>query len=249
MRKTSKIWEIYPNLAQAVKDSHIKFGMEATHHDHLHAFGVGQVAMEVAMPHDHGKNYSRLAGAAGLCHSADRILQVALCKSVDYKVGQKGIENMVRYWLGKEDSFLDEEREWIVEAVLLHGEPHKHEHNIIITALIDADRLVNSGADNVVRLAKYLLDTPIVDTELLLSDPEANFRNPKSILRSLYEQLEWLDPESEYGVKLPESKRRAEKLLSRRQDFIIWLVEDLESRRLVTPDKVDDLLIKCDKLH
>ncbi len=64
-----KIWDVFPKLAVVVRDDHLKEGMTGSGHDFEHAARVGQYAFLVA-----GDGYKELAGAAGLCHNADRIL-------------------------------------------------------------------------------------------------------------------------------------------------------------------------------
>ncbi len=66
-----KIWEIFPGLTEVVRQAHLDYDMQRTGHDFDHALRGAQNALLIA--EDDG--IGRLAGAAGLCHNADRMLQ------------------------------------------------------------------------------------------------------------------------------------------------------------------------------
>src|SRR3990167_3189882 len=74
--EVQKIWDLYPTLAREVKDMHQRVGLVASGRDTDHDFEVGQLALIVTWPEN--EQDAVLAGAGGLLHSTDRILEVTL---------------------------------------------------------------------------------------------------------------------------------------------------------------------------
>ncbi|HYU64713.1 MAG TPA: hypothetical protein VEK36_00380, partial [Candidatus Paceibacterota bacterium] len=67
------MWELFPELARTVRKAHEDVGLISGGHDFHHALRVGQMAILVAW--EESQRMAKLAGAAGLCHNADRILE------------------------------------------------------------------------------------------------------------------------------------------------------------------------------
>lgn len=211
--------QMFPELWKAVYLRHAKSGILSGGHDSFHAARVGQYALEVAETDE----VSRLAGVAGLCHNADRILQH------DLKVGRKGVpEEMVRElvneWLDCTD-LSEGERGMVISAVLLHSLPNDPGDNPVLVALKDADRLANLEPDVIMRAAQFYPDYPVVDPAHWLSDPASTFREPKSVAKDLANNAEWGNfGDPKFGIRLPKAQLRA-------TEFTNFLLDYLERVR------------------
>lgn len=193
-----RIWELCPGIARNVAQKHEEVGLVG-HHDWIHAFRVGEVAYQVARLEWNDNNVSSLAGIAGLCHNADRLLQKEL------GIGRREVPRelataLVTSWmLGR--SFFQEEISIVVDAVLKHDGRNSSDDSRVLIALMDADRVVNLDVDLFPRSGQFYHDLPVVDYEHLLDDPEATYRNPKSVLRDIAYSLDWVDPTSPVCVR------------------------------------------------
>ncbi len=179
------IWNMFPELAEEIRKTHLAEGLTGGGHDFEHAARVGQYALVIAPAPAIG----RVAGVAGLCHNADRVLQHR------FSVGRRDVpkekmEELVGAWLELTD-LGKEERALVVDAVLKHDGRNSPLDSPVLMALMDADRLVNVELDLVIRCGQFQPDLPAVDFVHFLSDPEANYRNPKSVLRDISHSLEW----------------------------------------------------------
>lgn len=228
-----KIWEVYPKLAEVVLRDHRALGAGATGHNFDHTLQVGQVALVIAEDEYVGE----LAGAAGLCHNADRLLQKQA------GVGKKGDSEahvtakvvsrdetiaLVTGWLDETDEFVGIERERIVQAVLGHSGPNLEDGDDILVALQDADRIVCSMADAIMDTARFWSQLPIIDPKRLVYDPSAHsYRDPKSVLKNLQCRYDWIDPASKVCVRLP----KARKLMERRVAFFRNYIREVEEQR------------------
>ncbi len=211
-----KIWEIFPKLAEAVRNTHLELGMTGSGHDFEHAARVGQYAYFVAVNENYemAMSYSDLAGAAGLCHNADRLLQKKLGLDRRADVPEGEIKNLVRQWLEKEPPFQYAgfakdgwEIAWkdnVTNAVLKHGGKNDESDSPVLKALMDADRLVNIELDLVIRCGQFQPDLPAVDFAHLLSDPTATYKDPKSVLRDIASSLEW-ETDPRFALRTPKA--------------------------------------------
>lgn len=208
-----KVWLTLSVLTNVVREAHEK---EAARlkvamfycHDFDHAVRVANYAMYVAEP-EYGERTAVLAGAAGLCHNADRILQRRLGLGRDGEVPPNQIRKLVLRWLSTKWNHLggglfeEEEKYIIVEAVLGHSAKNGPNDHPVQIALMDADRIVNTEADCIIRNGIYFGDDlPVVDPINFLSDPSASWRDPKSNLRALAERDDWLVEGGPVGVRL-----------------------------------------------
>ncbi|MEK7629878.1 MAG: HD domain-containing protein [Patescibacteria group bacterium] len=209
-----KIWEIFPNLAAVVRKTHLDEKITGGGHDFEHAARVAQYAYIVS----EGEVFRNLAGAAGLCHNADRVLQTRL------KVGRRDvsadkIRDLVLEWLSSESAFIDSDKETIIDAVLKHGGKNDDSDSPILVALMDADRLVNIELDLVIRSGQFQPDLPAVDFVFFLSDPTADYKNPKSVLRDIFHSLEW-ETDSRFQIRLPRAVEMAKSRFAALRTFI-----------------------------
>ncbi len=208
--------------------------MDATGHNFDHTLQVGQVALFIAEDECVGM----LAGAAGLCHNADRLLQgqLSIDKEVDSEahatakiVPRDETIALVMGWLEKSREFKSYDLGRIVKAVLGHSGPNLSDGDDVLIALQDADRIVCSMADAVMGATQFWSQLPIVDPKQLVYDLTANaYRNPKSVLKSLECRYDWVNPNSRVCVRLPKAK----KLMQRRVDFMRTYIQEVEAQRM-----------------
>ncbi len=206
-----KIWEVFPRLAAAVRNTHLEVGMTGSGHDFEHAARVGQCAFLVAED-EHTYSYNKLAGAAGLCHNADRILQKRLGIDRRKDVPEEEIRKLVVGWLENEHMFGERDRDFyyarfqesVINAVLKHGGENNESDSPVLIALMDADRLVNVELDLVIRCSQFQPDLPAVDFARLLNDPTATYRDPKSVLRDIVSSLEW-ETDPRFALRTPKA--------------------------------------------
>jgi len=218
-----KIWEIYPALAAVVGQDHISFGMQGTGHDFDHALQAGQYALLIA----EDQTVGRLAGAGGLCHNADRMVQHQLGSKKN--IPEERVVAMVRGWLeASGEGFGENDSTRIVNAVLHHHEVNKPDDDSVLVALKDADRITCTTADNVMTSAQFWSELPAIDPRWLAHDPSAHsYRNPKSVLKNLECRYDWINPTSNVCVRLPKAKA----LMERRVAFIKRYIEEVEAQR------------------
>ena len=210
-----KVIELFPDLWRAVFLHHVRTGVTGNGHDAFHAARVGQYAFEIAETPD----VARLAAIAGLCHNADRILQYQL------KVGRKDVavdlvRDLVDEWLNHTD-LSNDEKSVVVNAVLNHSLPNGIGDDQVLIALKDADRLTNLEPDVIMRAAQFCSDFPVVDPVHWLSDPNATFREPKSVVKDLANNSEWgnfSDPK--FGIRLPKAQFRAKEFADYLCDYL-----------------------------
>lgn len=208
--------------------SHRDVGLFGAGHDFDHALRVGIMAKELLRQTREGQ----LAGIAGLCHNADRILQceLSLGHQAPYEIY---VERLVREWLMYARLEPEEERV-VVDAVLCHSEPNSDADNLVTIALKDADRLVNMEPDIVMRSAQYHSTIPAVDPVLLLEDEKATFHNPGSVLKDLYHLLEWADEtKPKFCVRLTASLKIAKARARWLQDYIDAVLKARKDNDLV----------------
>ncbi len=217
------IWQMFPKLTERVWRDHTEEGMLDGHHDPEHAVRVGQMALEIA----EGPAVGRLAGAAGLVHNADRILQKKL------GIGRRdaprvAVANLVMEQLRAESGvFGPADVAAIVDAVLKHDGKNNNDGNPVLVALQDADRLVNSEPDLLLRAGQFYHDLPAVDPVHLDRDPAATYRDPRSVLRDVAEVIDWLTPGTPVYVRLP----KARELARERRKFLRYFIGELVAIR------------------
>lgn len=218
-----KIWEIYPGLTEVVRKDHEAYGMDVTGHPLDHTLQVAQVALLIAEDSYTG----RIAGAAGLCHNADRLIQK------ERGVGKKDIPDddvsaMVQGWLdASEEGFETGEILRIVSAVLLHSNVNQENSDTVLVDLQDSDRIVCSMADNVMTAAQFWRELPAIDPRCLTDGADHPYKNPGSVLKNLVCRFDWIDPTSKVCVRLPKAKA----LMERRANFIRNYIAEIEEQR------------------
>ncbi len=211
-----RIWDLYSELAARVRKSHEAVGLIG-HHDWIHAYRVGEQAMQIAMLEWDSVKTANLAGIAGLCHNADRICQ---------KRGSGNVDELVREWIYI--SLYDEPTRFVVDAVQKHSRVNGDSDSNVLVALKDADRVVNLDVDLFIRSGQHYANLPAVDYRHMMADPAATYRDPKSVLRDIAYSLDWVDPESNVCVRTEEGMIRAKKRAEIFKTFFVHLREQLD---------------------
>ncbi|MBI4085866.1 MAG: hypothetical protein HY433_01315 [Candidatus Liptonbacteria bacterium] len=226
-----RIWEMFPDLFAAVHKSHEEVGLVG-HHDWVHAARVGQIAYQIGL-NETDKQTAELAGVAGLCHNADKVIQKKL------GVGRREVptdetSRLVKSWLMTETrpsayghvpepvfGYYGPEVDAIVAAVLGHDGKNSSNDSPVLIALMDADRIVNLDGDLFARSGQHYADLPVVDYKHFLDDPEATYQAPRTVFRDIAYSLDWVDSES--GVCI---RTQLGKLLAAKRAAIFRLVTD-----------------------
>ncbi|MDO8582378.1 MAG: hypothetical protein Q7R63_00055 [bacterium] len=227
-----KIWEVFPKLFALVLADHRTFKMDGTGHPFDHTLSVGQIAANIA----EDDLVARLGGAAGLCHNADRLLQRernASKADSETLVTARDIPKaetvaLIMKWLDGSGEFTVEEKERIVNAVLLHSGFNVEGCDPVLVALQDADRCVCSMTSVIMDAAQFWSALPTIDPEWLTGDPTAHsYKNPKSVLKNLECRYDWVDRTSKVCVRLP----KAWELMERYVAYIRQFAAEVESQR------------------
>ena len=187
-----RVSEIFSEVYNEVLSDDINEGLIGTDHDIHHALRVAERARQIAYDEWRDERLADLAGLAGLCHNADRFLQAKL-KIGHRDVAPEQVRELLEKRLGKA-ALKPAEREKVILADLNHGLPNSQDDSPVQIALMDGDRLVNLDADVIIRSAQFYAPEglPAIDFNHYLDDPEATFREPKSVVRDLKFNLEWV---------------------------------------------------------
>ena len=217
-----KIWDLFPKLTRTVLDTH-ELCMMYNGHPFDHTLNVAQTALFIA----DNELIGRLAGAAGLCHNADRILQKQL------GIGRKDVPadkvtDLVLDWLEMSDEFTGQEEDRILAAVQLHSGPNLDDGDEVLVALQDADRIVCASASEFMAAGQFRPDIPVIDTTHIADEfGDPDFKSPKCVARDLLSRKDWIDPASKVCVRLP----KALELMKSRVAFTMAYLEMIKSQR------------------
>lgn len=217
-----KIWEIFPELTRVIRQAHLDAGMTGSGHDFEHAARVGQYAYQISEDKETGK----MAGVAGLCHNADRVLQKT--RKIGRKdVPQGHIAQLIQEWLFsiKSQPLDCVQRNLIIDSILKHDGKNNESDDPVLISLMDADRLVNIELDLIIRCGQFQPDLPAVDFVHLLNDPTATYREPKSVFRDVASSLEW-ETDPRFALRNP----IAIKMGKARFAALRFYIETLESQ-------------------
>lgn len=227
-----KIWETYPDIAERIIADHKRVNLSGGH-DYVHAFRVGETARKIGTD-EWSDAIGIPAGIAGLVHNADRIIQ----KERD--VGRRDIEPeaikaLIQKWISDQCDI--ELCEIITEAVLQHAQINGTQDSNVQIALMDADRVINLDADLFPRSGQHYADLPVVDYEHFLDDPDATYRDPRTILRDINYSLDWVDPKSPVCVRTRLGKTMAEARAQIFRTFFDALRSQLQEEGIDIPFK------------
>ncbi len=231
-----------PRLFNAMRASHEEIGLFGAH-DFVHAARVGEMARQIALDEWRSESIALVAGVAGLCHNADRIIQKAL--GIGHgKVPVRDVNLVVSSWLAREPNLFrafcsanDEKgniaaagrQHQVVYAVLNHAEKNHPADPETLIALKDADRVVNLDIDHFARSGQHYHDIPVVDYKNWLSDPEATYHSPRSVLRDAAYTYEWADPRTDVCVRTNLGKKLARERVDTYLNLFAALEKQLEA--------------------
>ena len=248
-----EIWKLLPRLTERIWQDHAEAGMLGGHHDPDHAMRVSQVAFDLwpdvlaaaaGLCHNADRILQHEMGVArrnaligqiiglGLGEEEREVLIDAVSKHVFVgrrDVPKERVRELVMRELSVEDCFSDRGIERVVNAVLGHDGKNEEGDDIVLKALMDADRLVNGEPDLVMRSGQFLSDLPAVDPIYLDKDPSASYRDPRSVLRDVMETIVWFTPgeNNPFYVRLPKARAMA----AERKPFFDNLLAELVRRR------------------
>ena len=260
-----KIWQCCPEMVRAIKKSHDEVGGLGYGHDFDHALRVGNLAYRFIDPiSDIGirstgnaksdlmvveliklggdKLDCTLAGIAGLCHNADRILQARKKVGVFSKIDDREIAALISDWLKQSDDvhLIDlspRDEDLIVTSCLKHSEPNKSDDSLVLIALKDADRVVNAGVDVIMRNGQFFPPNfPVVDPIHLFGDPTANFKNQKSVFKALQSALDWEDENCRACLRLSQAKEFAKRRFAFLKKYVEEVIEQRREEDLLDGD-------------
>lgn len=226
-----RIWEIFPALTKAVTRTHEEERLYS-HHNIIHALGTGDLAYQIGCD-EFGEKIGLIAGAAGLCHNADRILEKQLSLGWKGDVSEKKVEDLVRSWLQKEPEIDEEFSKRVVVAVLGHDQKNNLDAPPEAICLMDADRVDNSGPVIIIRTGQHKHELPPLDPTCWDIAPEARLgqegdKTRKTIYENLALMLRWDAEESE----APMRTRLGKKLVNDPEIGLPFIREYLDRLRL-----------------
>lgn len=230
----ARIWELFPDVAERVRETHQKVGLVGPH-DWCNAYRVGEVARQIALDEWGDKDMffmqqglqsplSCIAGVAGLCYNANRILRpshtgVSLSHSIVELVG---------YWMGRAVTL--EGGRIVIDAVLKNDGRNSPEDSKVLIALMDAEHIVNLDVDLFIRSGRRFPSDSAVDYQQYLNDPTATCRNTKYVLRDIAYSLDLADPKSPVCcVRTRLGKFMAERRVQVCQIFLLAMESQLEA--------------------
>jgi hypothetical protein len=230
-----RIWELYPDLARAVKDEHEEVGLVATGHDIDHDLEVGQLAYMVVLPED--REMAVLAGVGGLLHSKDRILELrlGLAGTTISEVPAEDVRRSAAQMISQYTDITGENADRVVEAVVHHGsKPNKNNDNLVTVGVVDADRLANMGATLPTRSGQHnhgvrVLNPVTMECDFSDRSLREKYNNPDSVLYDIANAISWYrNPNGPYALRLPRSLEIGGVRAERLERYIREIKEDRE---------------------
>ncbi len=223
---------MYPEVAERVVVDHERANLSGAH-DFVHAFRVGETARKIGLDEwGDTERISQLAGIAGLTHNADRVIQ----KELDVgraNIDQWRVQERIDEWIGT--TLRGTELQEVKTAVLGHSEINGEHDGEVMTALKDADRVVNLDSDLFPRSGQHYADLPVIDYEHFLDDPYATYRNPKTVLRDINYSLDWIDPSSNVCIRTRLGREMGEARVKVFQTFFDALKTQLAEEGIDVP--------------
>ena len=223
-----QIWDRYPRLFGAIQRAHEERKIQQGH-NFEHAFAVAQRAREFCECPFWIDN----AWLAGTSHNADRMLQGDLGIDRRGDVPAEKIERLVRSWLDLESRINEDDKAWVVRAVLDHGKPNDDDDSAVTVALKDADRVVNARIDIVLRSAQWQHDLPLIDPVLLLDDKRGRYNGRLTVVADLFDCLDWGSENPRLCVRTPKARKMIKSRVDDLRRFLEMLVEQRREEGLV----------------
>ena len=221
------VQELFPETFDLVTKAHK--GIDGGHDIH-HATRVATWAQRIAMNEWGDQCVAKLAGLAGLCHNADRLIEHQYGHG---NAPESATRELLTSWLETSDISVDE-LEIVLSAVLNHGAKNSANDSRVKKALADADKVVNMALDLIIRSGQLYHDLPALDHVWFVNDPEATYLNPKSSLKDIwYSPAEWVDPSCPFCFCTSLGWRIGEKRAQNLTDYIQTLRAQMEEDGIV----------------
>ena len=215
------LWEKHLPLVLEVREDHRKQGAVGGGHNFLHAIMVAQYCPLIAPD----RRVGELAWIAAICHNTDRIFLNLEAEEIARKVSK---------YLNSETDLTKREEALIIEAVVSHDKPNDDNDSPVTIVLKDADRLANLGPNLIIRSGQYYSDLAAFDPRFVLeSDPQATYRNPKTVLHDVLCALEWIEEGGKFGIRLKAAREIAEPYARFLRDFRDLMHHQLEETGLI----------------
>ncbi len=209
----------YAVLVAAVIADHRQYGAIGKGHDFYHAYRVAFMCLRIG-PEE--QMNTECAWVAAIIHNTDHLF------------GENAHQRLGEYMALTELTVVS--KVCVEEAVLNHAIP-KRKYSATDSptkrVLMDADKLVNLELDLVLRSAQFLNHLPLFDPRFITRrDPEANYKNPRTILHDIKSSLEWVDDD---WFRIPKAKEMAEERAYALRNFVeVWSIQ-LEEGGMLTP--------------
>ena len=148
------------------------------------------------------------------------------------------VEVLVRSWLDTEPNLSEEEKQIIARAVLNHGRPNEESDDAVTIALKDADRVVNTRLDVIIRSAQFHSEQLVLDPVRLLSGEKVGRYNSRpTVMDALRDCLDWGDfnsPENaRFAVRTEKAKWMITEYVAELRAFLEKIVEQRRKEGLV----------------
>ncbi len=217
--------EIFSLVVKKVEQAHEQYG--SAHHDFVHARRVGNNAYWICMAEWKDRRSAVLARLAGICHNADKLIQVR-DNLKRMKPSTLVVEALIKEWFTHEGKLLlsPADMQVILDAVVHHGGVNTEHDSRVLIALRDADRIVNLSPDIWMRSALHFSDKPIINYENPI-DRSAPYDNPPAILDDVLSGLDWVTRGSVVFMRTKAGLSRAKKRARRLQTSVLHLIRDL----------------------
>ena len=231
-----RICDVHPGIVGRVQADYTALelaGKKLNHHDIEHAKRVGEIARQVALDEWQDAHLSHVAGAAGLVHNADRIIQAQ--RGIGRRdVPRDDVITLVKKWAEGEVGGSD--LELVIDAVLRHDGKNETDDSKVKIALQDGDRIVNLDGDLFPRSGQYYADLPVVDYKHFLASPTATYRSPESVLRDINYSRDWADPASNVCVRTRLGMQMAKQRVAMFDLYFMMLKGQLAQEGLIFPE-------------
>lgn len=204
------LWNKYKKLVNLVHEDHEKNNARANGHTFMHALMVAQYAELIADQAHIGE----LTWIAGLLHNTDRLYQ--------HEPKSKEKEVLDAY-LNTITELNDQDKQIIKSAILEHSRLNNDSDDMVTITLKDADRLTNLGPNGIIRSGQFRYNLPVIDPLLFAKDPNASYKNPKTVYRDLAETLLWYE-----WLRIPKAKEIAKPYVEYRQNFMKLIEKEME---------------------
>ena len=219
--------QLLPELYEVVRRAHKKARMQQGHGFDSHVNRVAAVAGKCAE-----LQWRKMTVAAGLCHSADRLLAKKMKLPSRREVPVEYVENLLWEWL-KATNFTAGDKSIIVQAVLRHERPNNLADHPVQIALQDGDRVVNAALDVIIRSGQFRHKLPVIDMELLLDDQRGKYNSRLTVVADLVDCLDWDSPGGPFGCRTKVGQRMIKGRVAELRRVLLKYIDQLKQEGVV----------------